>query len=421
MAGMDLGVGSPAARIERAEVVIVGARVAGAATAAHLARSGHDVVMLDRADFPSDTISTHVIARSGMVQLDRLGVIDELVKRGTPPLRRVEFSSGLGLLSRDLKDRYGIDFLLAPRRYVLDDVLQGAALAAGARLRTGVSVDEVVRDSTGRVVGVRGHDESGPVEVLGRHVVGADGLNSRVARSVAAPLTVERESSGAAQYAYLAGEWEAIEYYLTDGVFAGVFPTNAAEACVWVITSESVARRYRREHLGADGAFAALLEEHVPELAARVRPRSQSTPVRGMLRMPNHFRRPYGPGWSLVGDAGYHRDAITGHGISDAVRDAELLADSLDSSLRCPPMEASALAAYELARDRMAAPIFETTVALAALPDQETFVGLQRGLAAQIDVMAEELFRRPLPRTSGALLTTTTPERQPAVSGATTT
>ncbi len=404
-------------RIVEAEVVIVGARVAGAATAFHLAEQGHDVLLLDRAEFPSDTISTHLIARPGMVQLRRLGVVEELVDSGAPELRHVEFTSDLGVMSRQLKDRYEVDFLLAPRRFVLDAVLQKAALAAGARLRAGVSVDEVLRDATGRVVGVGGHDDAGPILVSAQHVVGADGLSSRIARAVGAQRTIVRPDSGAGQYAYFAGDWEAMEYFLADKMFAGVFPTHGGEACIWAITPESVARRYRSGADGADAAFSALLSDHAPALAARLDPRLQSAPTRGMLRMPNHFRKPFGPGWSLVGDAGYHRDAITGHGISDALRDAELLAQAIDLSLRCPPLDSSFMAAYELDRDRMASGIFETTVALAAFPDQQTFVGLQRQLAVEIDALAEELHLRPLPSTPQALLSTT-PERQPAASGA---
>ncbi|HEX5967741.1 MAG TPA: FAD-dependent oxidoreductase [Intrasporangium sp.] len=391
-----------AARVDTADVVVVGARVAGAATATHLARAGHDVVMVDRADFPSDTISTHVIPRSGMVQLGRLGVVSDLVESGAPRLRLVEFTSALGFLSRTIKDRYGVDFVMAPRRYVLDDILQRAALTAGARLRAGVSVDGVLRNAAGRVVGVRGHDGSGPMEVHARHVVGADGLSSRIARSVDAQPTIVRPSSGACQYAYYSGEWEAIEYHLADGVFAGVFPTHRGEACVWAITTESLARRYRRRHHTPDDSLAAVLSDHVPGLATRLAPEDQRSPVRGMLRMPNHFRKPFGPGWSLVGDAGYHRDAITGHGISDALRDAELLAQAVDTTLRCPSLEVPALAAYEFHRDRMSARIFEITVALATFPEQETFVALQRDLAVAIDDLAGELHARPLPRAAGA-------------------
>ncbi|MDC5698884.1 FAD-dependent monooxygenase [Intrasporangium calvum] len=395
-------------RTATADVVIVGSRVAGAATAAHLARAGHDVLMLDRARFPSDTISTHVIARSGMVLLSRLGVVEQLVEQGAPPIRRVEFSSGLGRLDRVIKDRYGTDFVLAPRRYALDEAIQRTALAAGARLWEGFAMDGVRTDATGRATGVLGHDEQGPVVVRAAHVVGADGLSSRVARSVGARPTMVRPSSGACQYAYFAGQWDAIEYHLADGVFAGVFPTHGGEACVWAITSEEMARRHRHRR-SAEEAFAGLLSEQVPALAERVGPEAQRAPVRGMLRMPNHFREAHGPGWSLVGDAGYHRDAITGHGISDALCQAELAAAAIDASLRCPSVEEQALADYERTRDRLSRPIFETTVALAAFPDQPTFVGLQRRLALEIDELAEELHQRPLPR---AAPTHPSPERK---------
>lgn len=383
-------------RSERADVVIVGARVAGAATATHLARAGRDVVMLDRAQFPSDTISTHVIARSGMVQLGRLGVVEDLVASGAPQLRRVEFNSGLGLVSRTIKDRYGVDFVMAPRRCVLDAILQQTALDAGARLQAGTSVDGVLRDASGRVVGVKARDVLGPLEVYARHVVGADGLNSRIARSVGATPSLVRPSSGACQYSYFAGEWEAIEYHLSDGVFAGVFPTHGGEACIWAITTERLARGYRRGSHRSDGALVAMLSDHAPGLAERMSPGTQRAPVRGMLRMPNHFRKAFGPGWSLVGDAGYHRDAITGHGISDALIGAELLAEAIDTSLRLANPEDAALAAYELERDRLARPIFDLTVALAALPAQEAFVALQRSLATEIDELARTLESRPL-------------------------
>jgi flavin-dependent dehydrogenase len=303
---------------------------------------------------------------------------------------------------REVKDRHGVDFLLAPRRLVLDEIVLEAARAAGARVRTGVSVDDVVRDHTGRVTGVRAHDGSGSFEVMARHVVGADGLGSRIARAVEASMTVVRSTTGAAQYAYHLGEWPAIEYHLADEIFAGVFPTHGDQACVWVCAPERVVRDHRARVGRRGDALLSMLAEAAPGLAARADVSTRRSPVRGMLRMPNHVRQASGPGWALVGDAGHHRDAITGHGISDAFRDAELLADALDTALRDPACEADALTAYGLERDRMARDVFDITCELATFPAQVHFLELQRRLAKAIDAMAGELSTRRLPRAATA-------------------
>lgn len=383
-------------RTWQADVVVVGGRCAGAATARLLADAGHDVLVVDRASFPSDTVSTHVLARSGMVQLDRWGLLGALHHSGAPRITTVEIDTGDDVIVRTIKDRHGVDHLLAPRRIVLDGILQDAARRSGARIETGVFVDGVLRDAGGRVVGLRAHDARGGIRVHARHVVGADGLGSRVARAVGAPLTLERPTSGAALYAYFAGDWSGIEYYVGDHALAGIFPTHGGEACVWICTPEEVARRHQRGS-ERDAVLAGLFAELTPGFAARVRGFEQTTPVRGMLRMPNHLRQAAGPGWSLVGDAGYHRDAITGFGISDAFRDAELLAAALDEALRDPAAETAALTAYGLTRDRMARPVFDITCELVTFPGTERFVELQRRLAVAIDDQAAELAARPSP------------------------
>ncbi|HET6967452.1 MAG TPA: NAD(P)/FAD-dependent oxidoreductase [Ornithinibacter sp.] len=383
-------------RTWQADVVVVGARCAGAATAMLLADAGHDVLVLDRASFPSDTVSTHVLARTGMVQLHRWGLLRALHDSGAPRVTTVEFDTGDAVVVRTIKDRHGVDHLLAPRRIVLDGILQEAARRAGARIETGVSVDGVLTDAGGRVIGVRAHDARGGIRVHARQVVGADGLGSRVARSIGAPLTLERPDSGAGVYAYFAGEWSSIDYHVGADVLAGIFPTHGGEACVWVCTTEEVARRHQRQG-PRDAVVPRLLAELTPALAARVEGCVQTSPARGMLRMPNHFRQASGPGWSLVGDAGYHRDAITGFGISDAFRDAELLACALDEALRDPAAETAALTAYGRTRDRMARPVFDITCELATFPGTDRFVELQRQLAVAIDDQAAELAARPSP------------------------
>ena len=187
----------------RHDVVIVGARVAGAATAMLLARLGHDVVVVDQASFPSDTLSTHSIARSGVVQLHRWGLLDEVLDSGAPAIRQVTFNAAGESLCRTIKHKAGVDLVVAPRRYVLDTILASAAERAGAELRSGVTVTGVRRDGSGRVVGVDGRDRGGaPVELDARWVIGADGLRSRVARVVGAAMIEVRPAGGAAQYAY---------------------------------------------------------------------------------------------------------------------------------------------------------------------------------------------------------------------------
>jgi flavin-dependent dehydrogenase len=384
----------------RHDVVIVGARVAGSATAMLLARLGHDVAVVDQASFPSDTVSTHSIARSGVVQLRRWGLLDEVLDSGAPAIRQVTFHAGGESVTRVIKEKSGVDLVVAPRRYVLDTILAAAAARAGAEVRSGVTVTGVRRDAHGRVVGVDGHDRAGaPVELDARHVVGADGLGSRVARSVGAAINELRLADGAAQYAYYQGiPWTGLEFFVAPRSFAGVFPTHDGQACIWVCTPAADARAVRRGTRSRVEAFDQLLERSAPQLAERLRHARRTSPVEGMLRQPNQLRQAFGPGWALVGDAGYHRDAITAYGISDAFRDAELLALALDQALGgAAEEEAAALAGYQRQRDQALREIFEITCRLAAYPAVPTFVELQKQLSAAIDTQAAALAARPVP------------------------
>jgi flavin-dependent dehydrogenase len=384
-------------RVETADVVIVGARCAGAPTAMLLARCGHDVVIVDRAQFPSDTLSTHAIARGGVVQLQRWGILDWLLASGAPQLRRADFHVDGEIVTRAVKDRYGVDFVVAPRRHVLDPLLQQAAMSAGARLRTGISVADVTFDEAGRAVGISGRDAHGTLEIHARLVVGADGLKSRVARSVAAAVVEERPSHSALHYRYVRGDWPAIEYHLSDCGYAGVFPTHDGDACVWVSQHRATALTHRRIAADLDRAFDSMLDSVAPGLQQRLRSGTAASPVRGMLNMPNQLRAPVGPGWMLVGDAGYHRDAITGQGITDAFRDAELAAEAIDAALRDPSAEQAAFEHFHAERDRMLRDVFQITCELSRLPGRDRFIELQKQLAEAIDAQAAELAQRPIP------------------------
>ncbi|MGH9230608.1 MAG: NAD(P)/FAD-dependent oxidoreductase [Acidimicrobiales bacterium] len=382
----------------RHDVVVVGARAAGAATALLLARMGHDVAVLERAQFPSDTISTHSISRSGVVQLARWGLLDRVLASGAPAIRQVTFHAAGESVTRRVKHRAGVDHLVAPRRRVLDTIVADAAEAASANVRFGVTVTGV-RQEGGRVVGVTARDRAGePLELDARFVVGADGLRSRVARSVGASVDVAGHSNGATHYAYYAGPiWGGNEFFLADGTFAGVFPTNDGEACIWVCSSVDRAETTRRRASSPADALDRMLAEAAPDLAARLRGGHRRSPLRGALRLPYQVRQAFGPGWALVGDAGYHRDAITGHGISDAFRDAELLAVALDRALRGEVYDTAALAGYQRQRNEALREIFDITCALASYPPMAEFVELQRRLSGAIEKEAAVLAARPIP------------------------
>jgi flavin-dependent dehydrogenase len=383
----------------RHDVVIVGARVAGAATAMLLARLGHDVVVVDQASFPSDTVSTHAIARSGVVQLRRWGLLEAVLDSGAPAIRQVTLHAGGESVSRTIRHKAGVGLVVAPRRYELDTIIAAAAQRAGADVRMGVTVTGVQRDGRGRVTGIYGHDGAGAAIDLGaRYVIGADGLSSRVARSVGATINEARLAGSAAQYAYYAGiPWAGMELFVAERSFAGVFPTHDGEACIWVGTPSADAQAVRRRTGSRVEAFGELLECSAPQLAGRLRHARRTSPVQGMLRQPNQVRQAFGPGWALVGDAGYHRDAVTAYGISDAFRDAEFLAVALDQALSAGVEETTALALYQRQRDQALREIFEITCRLAAYPAVPMFIELQKQLSAAIDTEAAALAARPTP------------------------
>jgi flavin-dependent dehydrogenase len=301
-------------------------------------------------------------------------------------------------VSRTIRSSAGVDLLLAPRRFVLDTLVAEAAVRAGARLLTGVAVTATIVDDHGRVNGVRGHDATGAcVTLRGRLVVGADGLSSVVARAVGASLQEDRGFGGVTRYAYFDGvSWPAIEYFAEPDCFAGIFPTHGGEACVWVCapTASAIAAGQ-----GAPGeeAFAIMLRRGAPRLWERLRSARRTSPVRGRLRAHNYVRQAHGPGWALVGDAGHHRDPITGHGISAAYHDAELLVDAIDAILRGNAEPAAALAGYERERDAAQREVFELTCAIGAFPPVPEFVALTRALGRANDTEAAALAARPVP------------------------
>ena len=377
---------------ERQDVVVVGARCAGAATAMLLARYGHRVTVIERGRFPSDTLSTHGIARGGVVQLSRWGLLDRVVHSGAPAVRAAVFRVGDTEDVRPIKDRAGVDHLVAPRRYVLDQILADAAVESGATVHFGLTATGLERDGD-RVAGVIARTGDGQaVRLRASVVVGADGLRSRVAAHAGSAVREFHPADNATFYLYVAGlDRRGFEFHIGQSALAGVFPTHDGAACVWVCCS---ATRVGALHGGAVEGFLDLLGGVSPSLAARVRAGRRGARVRGAVRLPNQIRQATGPGWALVGDAGYHRDPITGHGITDAFRDAELLARAVDDLLRG---QAEDLSSYELARDTALRETFDLTCAMTRYPSSDEFVALQKRLSRALDVEAESLASQPIP------------------------
>ncbi len=377
----------------KTDVVVVGARCAGAASAMLLARQGIDVLVVDRASQLGDTMSTHAITRGGVVQLDRWGLLDEVLATGTPPISKVTFHLGGLAQAMAVKPKAGVSFLIAPRRRVLDNLMLHAAAAAGAQVRLGISVDEVIHDGEGRVTGVAGRTGDGtPVTLRARLVIGADGIKSRIARAVDAAILDEFVTDTGAYFTYFDGiPWDGFEFYIADQAFTGVFPTNDGAACVWVVANGDAIEAIRAEHGAHEMGFHQLVRRSAPGLAARLVDARRVDRLRMALRYPSFVRHPVGPGWALVGDAGYYRDAITGHGITDAFRDAELLAAAVGALRRDEQSETVAMRRYTIEREAGLRPIFDVTNALASWPQPEEFFGLQKDLNRLLDVEAEHL------------------------------
>jgi flavin-dependent dehydrogenase len=345
------------------DVIVVGARVAGASTAMLLARLGHRVLMVDRASMPSDVVSTHAILRSGVLQLTRWGLLDRLVAAGTPPVKDIILGFGDERISFQVRPEYGVDTLFAPRRHLLDAILVEAAEEAGAELVDRTRMIDLIRGDRGEVAGIlvkRGGEE---VALTSRMVVGADGVWSRTADLIGADAYESHPATNAVNYAYYSGvDADGFWFQFTPGVNAGVIPTNDGLCCVFVGRLDDRSAEFRAD---PEAEFNRLLHRAGADLAERVQAGSRATPFRGTPGLPGFVRRPWGPGWALVGDAGYTKDPISAHGISDALRDAELCARAVDRSL-CRPGEAvAAMSRYQATRDLLSLRMFRESGALA--------------------------------------------------------
>jgi 2-polyprenyl-6-methoxyphenol hydroxylase-like FAD-dependent oxidoreductase len=351
--------------VDMYDVIVVGARCAGSPTAMLLARKGYRVLLVDRATFPSDTISTHVLWPHGAEVMGRWGLVDRLAGTGCPRVvLDMIFDVGPFALRGGVVDTNGGRGGFCPRRTVLDKLLVDAAVESGAELRERFTVDELAWDGDA-VVGIKGHTRGGAaVDERARIVVGADGVHSRVARAVRAPEYDVRPPIAAYFYSYYSGFAATdLEQYIRDGYGSACFPTH--EGLTLIVTAWP-SRRFEEIRSDVEG-YVRAAHESMPSVVDRLRSARREEKWVGTAGVANYFRRPYGPGWALVGDAGYDKDPITAQGISDAFIDADCLADAIDAGFGGRLTLDEALARYHAARDARARPMYEFTCELAAL------------------------------------------------------
>ncbi|MFE7779032.1 FAD-dependent oxidoreductase [Streptomyces sp. NPDC057445] len=368
------------------DVIVVGARCAGAPTAMLFARAGYRVLMVDKARQPRDTMSTLYIHQPGVALLQRWGVLDAVVATGCPPMDKARHQVADVRLEGCSWPVEGIRAAYAPRRYLLDRILADAAVAAGAEFREQCTVDDLLFEED-RVIGVGMRTAAGRSEERARLVIGADGMRSRVAALAGAPVVSEDPLMTCAYYSFWSGLPTGFEVYQSTGRWAGFVPTNDGLTLVGTYFPQSefdtVRADVRRAFLGNVSAAAPGLDER---LAAA----TQEDRFYGTGDQRNFFRQASGPGWALVGDAGHHKDSITGKGITDAFRQATLLTDRVADGLQDRPLLDAALRRYALERDDLVMDGYRDTLSVAELRPNRR-LALMRAIADD-PVMVERFF-----------------------------
>jgi flavin-dependent dehydrogenase len=355
------------------DAIIVGARCAGAPVALLLARKGYKVLLLDRTTFPSDmAFSNHFVHQTGSARLKRWGLLDKLAATGCPPITEDHWDYGAFVLSGSPPPADGgVTTAFAPRRKVLDPLLVAAAVEAGAELRDGFTVQQVVWDKD-QVTGIRGHGKNGAtITENARITVGADGMFSTIAQAVKAPESHNKPPLEGSWYSY----WSGVPmkgWHLWLRPQRVIFAYNTHDNLTLIGAAFAI-KDVPAVRADVEGNSMRALAENAPELFERMKSgRRETHHVGGAI--PSFVRKPYGPGWALVGDAGYQKDPCTASGITDAFGSAELLAEAIDAGLSGRQPLQEALAGYEQKRNQAELPYFELTTQLAALdtPPPET-------------------------------------------------
>jgi flavin-dependent dehydrogenase len=371
------------------QAIVIGARCAGSPMSMLLARKGYRVLMVDRANFPSDTMSTHVLQPLGVAALSRWGLLDRLVATGPPPIDAYAFDFGpFTIIGAPGTEDAPVAY--CPRRTVLDKLLVDGAAEAGTEIREDFTVDEVLVEDE-RVVGIKGHSKSaGAIIERADIVVGADGRNSLVADTVGAQKYNERPPLLAPYYTYWSGlpMKGRFETYIRPN--RGFAAAQTHDGLTMIVGGWPYSE-FASNKKDIEGNYLKLFEL-VPEFADRLHGAKREGRLAGAPTR-NFFRKPYGPGWALIGDAGYIKDPITAQGINDAFRDAERCAIALDEGLTGVRSFDQAMGNYQRERDAKVLPMYEFTCQLARLepppPDMQQLFGAIHGNQKAMDGFAK--------------------------------
>ncbi|HEY7268707.1 MAG TPA: NAD(P)/FAD-dependent oxidoreductase [Dehalococcoidia bacterium] len=347
------------------DVIVVGARCAGSPTAMLLARKGYKVLLVDKSTFPSDMpLSTHWVHQPSIDRLDKWGLLPNLLASGCPPIKTYTFDFGPLVLRGAPRPSGNARFSYAPRRKVLDNIVLEGAVAAGAELREGVDVQGLVWEG-GTVVGIKAHARSGlNFEERGAIVIGADGMDSKVAGWVQAPSYNEQPAKQGGVWAYYSGvPLDGTELWMRPGRATFGLPTNDGQS---LIVSAWGIDRFEGARHGGEKAFVEGISDIAPAFAERV---SAGKRESGFVSaaVEGYYRKPFGAGWALVGDAGYKKDPCTASGITDAYREAEALSEAIDAGFRGRLPLQESLAAYEQTRNEVTMAHYQLTEDMAAL------------------------------------------------------
>jgi len=358
------------------DVLIVGGRVGGATLGLLLSQKGYRVLIVERDRFPSDTMSTHMINAPAVPLLKQIGVIDDVLAAGFRRITRARVHFDDCIFDGPIApgDAYG----LAPRRDILDQILVDHAVAAGADFHDCTRAERLLEED-GRVVGAVIRTPGGVREsVRARVVVGADGKFSSVAKWVGAKTYHAVPAIRPSYYGHYLGLEPlfetAYELFLGGDQMGLIFPMRPDEDCIvlglWPEDFDEF-RTDPQHHF----------EERVramPWMEARMRNARLDGKIIGTKGIENYFRKPYGPGWALTGDAGYLKDPTTGLGIGDAIRQSIWLADALDAWFGGAEWEES-LNQYQRTRDEIMMPAYRATIERAAThdPGPDTFAWIK--------------------------------------------